>query len=181
MAMDLGLFRRRKSIFWLWIIAPPLLTITVHFCAYFYCKHIDDQVSYEQALAQYLPKLESALNQSQKTIKPFCVFSGSASEAQSALNSRISQVSTTCGLVVNSLTINSKSTDTPIQKLEASVEGDGKLLEIMKFIKALQSPTSLISLTRAKLTIRELYPTPIYHWSFEFKTGFVPVTMGAEH
>ena len=81
-------------------------------------------------------------------------------------------------MVVNSLSITSESTDEPIQKLEASIEGDGGLLSIMKFMNELQSPESLISLVDASLRISQFEPVPVYHWKFEFKTGFVAVSVG---
>ncbi len=171
--MDLGLFKRKKIVFWLWIVLPLVVIVGIHFSVYTYCQHIAETVQTRRALALLLPDLDSALSLSEAEISRFSEISGTASEVRAAVNTRISAVSAECGLVVNSLRITSELTKDPLQKLEVSMDGEGGLLAVMKFMNRLQSPELLISLVNANLRIAKFEPNVVYNYDFEFEISFV--------
>jgi len=176
--MDLGLFRRKKIVFWLWIVLPVFVIVGIHFSVCRYCRHAAESVQQRQALALLLPDLDSALALSEAEISKFSEISGSAAEVQVEINTRISAVSAECGLVVNSLRITSESTKDPLQKLKVSMDGEGGLLAVMKFMNRLQRPELLISLVNTSLRIIKFEPKIVYRFDFDFEVSFVGNIVG---
>ncbi len=173
--MDLGLFRRKKTMFWLWIVLPLVAIAGIHYSVSTYCRHLAEEVQTRRALALRLPDLDSALSLSKLEIGKFSQISGTAAEVQASINTRISAVSAECGLIVNSLRITSESTKDSLQRLEVSMDGEGQLLAVMKFMNKLQRPELLISLVNTKLRITKFEPKVVFNYLFEFEIGFVPL------
>jgi len=172
--MDLGLFRRRRVVFWLWIVGPLLAAVVVHYSVFLYCGRMSAMLQERQALASILPGLQESLSASQAAIDTFPSVRATATDARAALTTRVSELSTKHGFVANSLRISSLTESGPVQKLEVTIEGEGRLLSIMKFVNDLQTPESLMSLVGASLRINAFFPIPVYNCELTFESGFAP-------
>lgn len=174
--MDLGLFRRKKTVFWVWIVLPLLVNVAVHYSVKTYCQHTAKQIQKRSALDLYLPDVDSALTLSKAEIDKFSQVRGTASEVQSAVNTRISDVSAECGLMVKNLRITSESSSDPLKTLKVKMEGEGQLLAIMKFMNKLKKQELLISLVNTRIRIIRFSPEIVYSYLFEFDIKFVPTS-----
>jgi hypothetical protein len=172
--MDLGLFKRRRYAFWLWLVCPLVALVAAHLVVYSYCRHISEVLQEQRAMAVFLPFMEDALSASERDIDRFSTIRNTAAQAQATLNTRISKIASQHGFELSTLRINSLKPAGPINKLEIEVEGRGGVLAIMKFTSALQSPESLMALIESSIRINKFAPSPTYNCAFVFEAGFAP-------
>ncbi len=125
-------------------------------------------------MAALLPDMVGALDNADDIIDEFPAIRATATEARSALTTRISELSLQHNFLANNVRIKSLTPSGPVQELEITIEGEGRLLAIMKFVNALQTPESLMSLVRATVRITEFHPVPVYHCELGFEAGFAP-------
>jgi hypothetical protein len=172
--MDLGLFRRRQFVFWLWIICPLILTAGIHFSVFLYCRHMAETLQERRAMAELLPDLVDAQSLAETSIDAFPSIRATAADARSEITTRVSELSAKHNFVVNSLRIGSAAASGPVKKLEVTIEGEGSLLAVMKFVNEFQTPESLTSLLSASVRINTFLPTLVYNCELELETGFAP-------
>ena len=172
--MDLGLFRRRRYAFWLWIVCPLIAIVSVHYGVFSYNRHVSEDLQELRAMAAILPSMEDSLAESEVEIDRFDSIRITAAQAQASLNTRISSIASRNGFELSNLRINSLPPAGPIHKLEIEVAGKGGMLSIMKFTNALQSPESLMSLVECTIRVNTFSPSPVYNCSLSFEAGFAP-------
>jgi hypothetical protein len=172
--MDLGLFRRRRIGFWLWIVCPLLAAASIHFSVFLYCQRMAGMLQEQKAMAALLPDMAGALDNANSIVDEFPAIRATAAEARSALTTRISELSLQHNFLANNVRIKSLTAAGPVQKLEVSIEGEGQMLAIMKFVNDLQTPESLMALVRANIRVNAFFPTPVYNWELGFEAGFAP-------
>jgi hypothetical protein len=172
--MDLGLFKRRRSVFWLWIVVPLILAISVHYTVFLYSQHTAKTLQERRTMARLLPDLVDVLALSESSLEAFPSIRATAPQARSALNTRVSELSAKHNFTANSVRINSLPPAGPVQHLEVAIEGEAGLLSIMQFVNDLQSPESLSSLLYFTIRVTAFSPVPLYNCEMGFKAGFVP-------
>lgn len=172
--MDLGLFRRRRSVFWLWVICPLVAAAGIHYAVFFYCRHMAEMLQEQGAMAALLPDMVDSLETADDAVNSFPAIRATAADARSALTTRISELSLQHDFLANNVRIKSLTESGPIQKLEVTIEGEGRLVSIMKFVNDLQTPESLMSLVRAHIRISAFFPVPVYSCDLGFEVGFAP-------
>lgn len=172
--MDLGLFRRRRSVFWLWVICPLVAAGGIHFSVYLYCGRMAEMLQEQGAMAALVPDMADSLETADTAISSFPAIRATAADARSALTTRISELSLEHDFLANNVRIKSLTESGPVQKLEVTIEGEGRLLSIMKFVNDLQTPESLMSLVRSSIRINAFFPVPVYSCELGFEVGFAP-------
>jgi hypothetical protein len=172
--MDLGLFKRRRSIVWLLIVCPLMAAAGIHYTVFLYSQHTAKALQERRAMATLLPDLVDALALSESFLESFPALHATAAGARSALTTRVSELSAKHNFTANRVRINSLTTSGPVHQLEVSIEGEGSLLSIMKFVNELQAPESLSSLLSFTIRITAFSPVPVYNCELGFKVGFVP-------
>ena len=172
--MDLGLFRRRRHVFWLWIVCPAIAVVGIHYAIFSYNRHVSESLQELRAMAELLPYMEESLAESELEIDRFDSIRITAAQAQASLNTRISNIASRNGFELSNLRINSLPPAGPIHMLEIEVAGKGGILYIMKFTNELQSPESLMSLVECTLRVGTFTPIAIYNCSLSFEAGFAP-------
>lgn len=172
--MDLGLFRRRQSVFWLWVVCPLIAAAGIHYAVFLYCRHMAEMLQQQGAMALLLPDMVGALATAEDAINRFPAIRATAADARSALTTQISELSLQHNFLANNIRIKSLQESGPVQKLEIVIEGEGRLLSIMKFVNDLQTLESLMSLVRANVRINTFFPVPVYSCDLGFEVGFAP-------
>jgi len=126
------------------------------------------------AMAALLPDMAQSLETADTAIDGFPAIRATAADARSALTTRISELSQQHNFLANNVRIKSLKESGPIQRLEVTIEGEGRLLSIMKFVNDLQTPESLMSLVRASVRVNSFFPVPVYSCDLGFEVGFAP-------
>ncbi len=176
--MDLGLFKRRRFGIWLWIICPWLVAAGIHYSVYLYNQRMAAMLQEQKAMAALLPEMTDSLRHADDVVNEFAGIRATAAEARSGLTTRISELAVEHGFVANQVRIKSLPASGPMQKLEVVIEGEGRLLSIMKLVNDLQASKLLVSLTQANLRISSFAPVPVYNCELGLEAGIVPSLNG---
>ena len=170
--MDLGLFRRRQSVFWLWVVCPLIAAAGIHYAVFLYCQHMAEMLQKQGAMAALLPAMVGTLDTADAAINRFPAIGTTAADARSAVTTRIYELSSQHGFQVNNMRIKSLQAVGQIQRLAVTIEGEGRLLAIAKVVNDLQTPESLISLVRGNIRAGSFLPVPVYNCELGFEAGF---------
>jgi hypothetical protein len=172
--MDLGLFRRRRFVFWMWVICPLVLAVVIHYSVYFYSQRMAGMLQEQRAMAGLLPELSGALALSRSVTDTFPHVRATAAEARASLTTRISELSNQHGFLANNVRISSLPAEGAMHRLEVTIDGEGRLLSIMKFVNDLQTTDSLMDIVGTRLRVNAFFPIPVYQCELEFEASFAP-------
>ncbi len=172
--MDLGLFKRRRVVFWVWVTAPLIAAGVIHYSVFWYCQRTAAMCQKRAAMAAVLPDMSDALRSAETSLARFPAIGATATDVRSALTTRIYELAGRYGVQVNNMRIKSLQAVGPMQRLAVTIEGEGRLLAIIKIVNDLQTPESLMSLVRGSLRAGVFFPIPVYHCELGFEIGFFP-------
>jgi hypothetical protein len=163
--MDLGLFRRDKTVVWAWVVIPALATGVSLYALSVFGNAIDQQIEGRRALAGIAPQINARLAMAKDVLIGYGIAPpGKASELTELLGARLNEAAQRHNFAIDSSRIDEvepsgKGKD---RVFRLSVRGEGPLQAVMQFIDDLQSPQSLVAVESVRLKVRQLAPELVY-------------------
>ena len=201
--MDLGLFKRSRTAFWLWI-AVPIVTVAVVFSALeVHVRRVEEDLAYRRSTMKALPEIEKRVRDAGEMVRRFSAAPEGKADAPEWVRRRINRFAEQSGLTINSLSIESGQAVIPaassaaaskpaavrdrgpagaspvaadglkVPYLDVAVGGDGKLFSIVRFLADVQSPESLIAVKSASLRMARGGSDPAYGGEFVLRCYLV--------
>jgi len=154
--MDLGIFRRKKAIFWAWIVLPALCVVVAYNALNVHCTFVEDELHRREAVLSILSDVEQRMSVAKDVVCGFAVMGNGHTTAAEDISSRITELARRHRFMINSLRVKDASpTDkeaSPALYIELS--GVGDILSLMQFLNELQSPQHLTVIDSASLQLQ---------------------------
>ncbi len=170
--MDLGLLRRSRVRYWVWMLAPVAVAVLVHVGTVLYARHATAGLSQRQAMAAALPELAQALDRANGCLGRFPGLSVGAAAARGALSTQVTETAQRHGVVINSLRVGNPETGGVTGSLPVQVDGEGPLSAVLRFLDGLSRPDVLFSVESVAVKISRFSPVPIYSCEVQLRSLF---------
>jgi hypothetical protein len=159
--------------FWAWVAIPILLIVGLSVSVRAYCRHVERTLAQSEELVQVIPQLEANLAAAREIAQKLTVPAADADGASERLRERIARTAQQCGFVVNSLSIAVTGADQAGPALAVTINGDGTLAALIRFLDGLQSAEALMTVDTASVQKGRLVTQPLYNGVFTFRYSLV--------
>ena len=182
--MDLGLFRRSRAQFWAWIGGPILVIVVATYALQSYSGRVERALTERRSLTEVIPEMQIQLGAAKETLQRFALVPPTRSDATERVRARMNRCAEQSGFIVNALNVEQPDATAPRKPtgvrgrkpapakaaapddttpfLEVTVNGEGALPAVLRFMDEALGSTSLVTAESAALKMTRNVPEPFY-------------------
>ena len=152
--MDLGQFARSRLVLRLWLIVPLALIVAAILPSRLYLDGVRRTLAERKAMLESIMPLESRLRDVDGILMTMVGPPARGIEATAPATRRISQTAQRFGFSIRTTTVEKDVGESDgMRTVRISVQGQGSLLSIIRWLDALQAPGLLLRVEAANLVV----------------------------
>ena len=162
--MDLGLFRKSRTRFCLWVVGPLVAIALVLLSWLLYYNLVSDALRKRELLTDVVPEMIKKERVAEETVTRFTFNRQPGMGLAEAVQSLVNQTAQDAGAIINSLSSSEKKLrgGAGAAPLEVSIKAEGTLASMVEFINELQESRGLIAVELIELRRQRVAEDSLY-------------------
>lgn len=162
--MDLGVFLRRKTTFWAWLVLPLAGLLVVYHTLDVYCELAEERLERRRAVLGMMPEIEGCLTLAKDVVCGFSVLGGSRGAAIADAGTRTGELARRHGVVINSISVKETAGAKTVASnaVDVEIKSDSSLLALLNFLNELHSPRHLALVRGGTMHLADVDGEPRY-------------------
>jgi len=168
--MDVGRFKRSKSIFLAWLVAPLVLIGAVHGLGLLLSQAVYSKSANMASQEALLPRMEEKYEEACRALDAFAAPGERDLGSADSLNALFQEAGAACGLLVDSVAIEPpKRGGAEAPASEITMSGIGPVESIIRYLDYFQGHANLFVVRDTTIRITEFQPEIVYACAFVFQ------------
>ncbi len=159
---DFGMFGRRRTAFWLWVVLPPVLVIAVAIARAAFARHLSETERKYTEAVRAIPEMESSLKALQFTADRLKTSASEDDLTTESFGHKLHSAAARSALTVNALSADKAGESGNALSIRANLRVEGSLISILSFLNTLQSNGARVTVDAARLRATRLEPALQY-------------------
>ncbi len=172
MIVDVSSILRTRMRRWVWISLPLLTPLALTSLGGWYCSSVRTKIAWQRSFFECMPELRATLDTAERVVTSSFMVARAPHEAQERLNKLIPDKALATGFTLQSVRFQEGRSSQ--RSLWATVQGEGDLESVLKFVGELERVENLMALSKAMLSGGQGGGRPRYQAELVFEYLFNP-------
>lgn len=163
--MDVGVFSYRRTVLWAWGLLPILVLAGIHVVGTTVSRELNRAAAARREALRRLPDLDAREGRIDSLEAAFGLREAPAADGRDGIGARLNEAAQASAFRINSIMLERTAAIIPgfRETLRISIEGEGSLLELVRFMDGVQQPQHLTVVGSAVVRLVRTDPQPVYN------------------